>query len=233
MTQVKHALITGAAGGLGHHLVRVFAHAGYHVYACDLVLGGNPCPEIPGGEFHPLDVRSPESVAAVAERVTLEAGSLDVLVNAAAILPANSARILEEFDIEDSLRVFDVNALGALRMTKAFLPLLEKGEDKMIVNLSSEAGSMTTHANYTIRYDYCMSKAALNIQTIILQRYLKPRGIKLLAVHPGWMRTSMGGEKAPVEPADSAAGILALAQKYKGRTDDLIYVDYDGTPRAW
>src|SRR5665647_3691757 len=119
VTQVKHALITGAAGGLGHHLVRVFAHAGYHVYACDLVLGGNPCPEIPGGEFQPLDVRSPESVAAVAERVTLEAGSLDVLVNAAAILPANSARILEEFDIEDSLRVFDVNALGALRMTKA------------------------------------------------------------------------------------------------------------------
>ncbi len=229
----RQALITGAAGGLGRHLVDVFHKAGYHVFACDLVLPGSPAPVVPGGDFVPLDVRSPESVAAVADRVAAEAGTLDVLVNAAAILPANSARILEEFDIEDSLRVFDVNALGALRMTKALLPLLEKGEEKMIVNLSSEAGSMTTHANYTIRYDYCMSKAALNIQTIILQRYLKPRGIKLLAVHPGWMKTAMGGERAPVEPADSAAGILKLAQKYRGRTEDLIYVDYDGTPRAW
>jgi NAD(P)-dependent dehydrogenase (short-subunit alcohol dehydrogenase family) len=78
-----------------------------------------------------------------------------------------------------------------------------------------------------------MSKASLNIQSVILQRYLKPDGIKVLLMHPGWIRTSMGGEKAPVLPENSARGIADVAAKYAHALDAGMYFDYDGSPRAW
>ena len=80
--------------------------------------------------------------------------------------------MIENFDIDGSIALFDVNALGPLCVTKACLDLLRRGGEKLVINISSEAGSMTSHADYINRYDYCMSKAALNVQSVILQRYL-------------------------------------------------------------
>jgi NAD(P)-dependent dehydrogenase (short-subunit alcohol dehydrogenase family) len=77
-----------------------------------------------------------------------------------------------------------------------------------------------------------MSKAALNMQSRILQNYLRPRGFKVLAVHPGWMRTNMGGPNASISPDESAEGIFQLALK-EWTADDPIYVDYRGVPLPW
>lgn len=77
-----------------------------------------------------------------------------------------------------------------------------------------------------------MSKAALNMQSKILQNYLKPRGFKILAVHPGWMKTDMGGVEADIHPDEAAEGIFNLAVK-NWDPDDAIYMDYRGQPLPW
>ncbi len=234
---MKNVLITGVSGGLGSALAREYIKRGYFVLGCDLFKSDKLDALLNADQvqfqFVEMNAGEDESVRRAFEEISRKTDAIDIIVNAAGILPANSANILEDFDITASLDVFNINTLGPLRVTKAFLQLLKNSEDKMLVNISSEAGSMTTHADYTFRYDYCMSKAGVNMQSIILQRYLKDDGIKVLAVHPGWMRTQMGGEEAPITPETSAKGIADLSVKYMHQLDSGIYFDYDGSSRAW
>lgn len=234
---MKTVLITGSSGGLGSSLVMEYIERGFFVFGCDIQKGHKLdliASQYPKQfTFITMDAGNDDSVQSAAKTVAQQTKALDIIVNAVGILPPNSANKLEDFDITASLEVFNINALGPLRVAKAFVDLLKKGEDKVLVNISSEAGSMTTHNNYINRYDYCMSKAGVNMQSVILQRYFKPDGIKVLAVHPGWMKTGMGGEKAVVEPETSAKGIADLAEAHKHLLDNGIYFDYDGSSRAW
>ncbi len=234
---MKTVLITGAAGGLGICLVREYLSRGYRVFGADCAR--RPATDellAEAGEnyvFIETDVTDPAAVQRLADRVSAETESLDILINAAGIFRPESEYLIEDFDIEGSMRIFDVNALGPFRVTKACLGLLRRGNDKLLINISSEAGSMTSHADYICRYDYCMSKAALNIQSVILQRYLKPEGIRVALFHPGWMHTPMGGPNAPVDPADSARGIADIAEGLRGKPDRYMYWNYNGTERPW
>ena len=234
---MKTVLITGAAGGLGIGLVREYLSRNYQVFGADIVRHPetDQLAEDSGGNcmFFEADVADTASVARLAEQVGAETGSLDILVNAAGIIRPESEFLLESFDVDGSRKLFDVNALGPLRVTKAFISLLRRGEEKLLVNISSEAGSMTSHADYINRYDYCMSKAALNIQSVILQRYLKPEGIRVLLFNPGWMHTQMGGPDAPLDPAESARGIVGLAEALRNKPDSYMYWNYNGTERPW
>ena len=234
---MKTVLITRAAGGLGIGLVREYLSRNYRVFGADIVRHPetDQLAEESGGNcmFFEADVADTASVARLAEQVGAETGSLDILVNAAGIIRPESEFLLESFDVDGSRKLFDVNALGPLRVTKAFISLLRRGEEKLLVNISSEAGSMTSHADYINRYDYCMSKAALNIQSVILQRYLKPEGIRVLLFNPGWMHTQMGGPDAPLDPAESARGIVGLAEALRNKPDSYMYWNYNGTERPW
>ena len=102
-------------------------------------------------------------------------------------------------------------------MGQQFLPLLEKSGLKLIINILSEAGSVADCRREN-QFAYCMSKAALNMQSKILQNYLKPRGFKILAIHPGWIRTNMGGPQAPL-PAEGAAEVEVLLWEDGGITE--------------
>ena len=238
---MKTVLITGAAGGLGICLVREYLSRGYRVFGADI--GKRPdtdklLAEANGNYlFFETDVADTSSVQKLAERVSAQTGSLDILINAAGIIRPESEDILEKFDIDGSRKLFDVNALGPLRVVKSCISLLRRGKEKLLINISSEAGSMTTHADYINRYDYCMSKAALNIQSIILQRYVKQEGIRVLLFNPGWMHTQMGGPNAPINPADSARGIADLSASLCGKIEDIpatgMFWNYDGTERPW
>ncbi len=137
---------------------------------------------------------------------------LDLIINNAALLYRESAvNPIERIDLDAAAETLDVNALGPLRVLKHFLPLLYGGPRAMVVNLSSEAGG-TPDCQRDAWYAYCMSKAALNMASMILQNYLREKGIKVLAVHPGWMRTRMGGEDAKYYNLESARAILELAE---------------------
>jgi NAD(P)-dependent dehydrogenase (short-subunit alcohol dehydrogenase family) len=116
-------------------------------------------------------------------------------------------------------------------MIQQFLPLLKKGKRKLLINISSEAGSIADSTR-TGEMAYCMSKAALNMQSKILHNYLAPKGIKVLAVHPGWVRTDMGGKDADISAQESAEGIFMLATQ-TWKADDTIYLDYRGNPMRW
>lgn len=234
---MKTILITGANGGLGNCLVKKYCSESYKVFAFDYRLDNNSermKNELENVElFSFIDVRDPSSIKKAWDVVSAKTDKIDILINAAGILPENSANVLEKFDIEGALDVYSTNALGPLRIVQRFLDMIRKGEGKTIVNISSEAGSLSTHNNYINRYDYCMSKAALNMQSVILQRYLRPENIRVVAIHPGWMKTVMGGEDAPIPPEISADGIFNLVGTCSCDFECGIYFDYDGSRRDW
>lgn len=141
--------------------------------------------------------------------------------------------MLEELDLTGSLleQTMTVNAFGPLRVTQKLLPLLRRGTLKRIVNISSEAGSIGD-CDRTSWFPYCMSKSALNMQVKILHNYLASDGFKVLAIHPGWMRTDMGGPEAPLQPDDAADAIFRLTQG-EPRLGEPIFLDYQGKTMSW
>lgn len=225
-------LVTGADRGLGRAFVEHLSARGFRVFAG--VRGMSERAE-PPREASPdvtelaLDVTKLETVRAAAERVRERVGSLDVLINNAGINP-DMGIPLPELDFDMVTHVLDVNALGPLRVAQQFLPLLELGEKKLIVNISSEAGSIE-RCGRSSWFGYCMSKAALNMQTRILENDLRPRGFRVFAVHPGWMRTSMGSPEAPLAPEESAERIAALL--LDADTPPPQFFQHDGSAYPW
>ncbi len=235
---MENVIITGGTGGLGGYLTDEFLRDGCQVFALDIVPEKNAAghEDRNSGRYHFLqvDMRSEDAVKETIAQIAQRTPQIDLLVNCCGILPENSAHVLEDHDIDSTLDVFNVNTLGPLRCIKHALPLLRKGKGRTVVNISSEAGSMMAHANYTIRYDYCGSKAAMNIQSIILQRYLKEEGFKVLLFNPGWMRTQIGGENAPLLPADAAAALHdRIREQQENDQYEICLMDYDGKVRAW
>ncbi|MGN6143145.1 MAG: SDR family oxidoreductase [Mesorhizobium sp.] len=199
-------LVTGAGRGLGRELVRQYATDGWQVIACGRHLPAEGFE--PGAEFQPLDVADPESVSALAAR--LAGRPLDVLVNNAAV--RSPAAGLHRFEPDDFLAVLRINTLGPVLVTRALLPNLNLGRDPVVANIGSRAGSMAEGLldDDDDDYAYRCSKAALNMATVQFARDLKPDGITVLSLHPGWVKTDMGGEEAVLPVADSARALRAL-----------------------
>jgi NAD(P)-dependent dehydrogenase (short-subunit alcohol dehydrogenase family) len=233
----RSVCITGADMGLGLELVRVFLQNGWRVFAGSYQQGeGLIALAQKAGENLTVisqDVSDAASVRASAQAVGEKTTTLDVLINCAGVSISDTPVQLPDLDIESGRfqRTMEVNAFGPLRVIQAFLPLVENGEKKLIVNVSSEAGSIGMSQRISM-YSYCMSKAALNMACKIVQNWGKERGIKVLAIQPGWMKTNMGGPNAEVDPADTAAGIYALVER-SWHADDPIYMDYAGKPLPW
>ena len=125
----------------------------------------------------------------------------------------------------------DVNAFGPLRVTQQFLPLLEKGQMKRLVYISSEAGSIGDCPRKT-EFGYTMSKAALNMEVKLLNNYLEPRGYAVFAIHPGWIRTDMGGPNADISAEEAAEDVYRLTLQERGENSP-IFMQRDGSVKAW
>lgn len=238
MSETHSICITGCDRGLGQTLALSFAARGHRVFAgvLDPASQGNPVFEEAGITALQLDVCSLPSVTAFAEAVAGACDAVDVLVNNAARLGDIETNIDGPLDFEDILATLNTNAVGPLRVTQCLLPLLRRGRLKSIVNISSEAGSLG-QAWREAWFGYGMSKAALNMGSVICQNHLKREGFQTVLMHPGYLRTYMHGQKnmkADLEPEAVAGFICEVALRQRQTpTDTVPYIDHQGAPLPW
>lgn len=207
----KTIVVTGADRGLGLAVVKDFLEKGYVVFAGQYMPDWGELGELKKeyGEnlcILPLDVSKDSSVKAAVEIVKEKADTLDMLINNAGIAGA-AGDIYELEDLNKGLAMYNTNCLGSLRMVHAFLPLLEKGTEKRLCFVSSEAGSISV-CHRTEGFVYPMSKTALNMAVRLLFEELYPKGYTFRLFHPGWVKSYMSGTKSTVgkfEPEESAA----------------------------
>lgn len=229
---MKNVLITGSSRGLGYALAEEYAANGFYVFACarDIKTDGLKRLKEKYKENISLiimDVSHSESVERAAEQVKQMVTHLDIIINNAAVHSEDSFAELETVNIDNCIEVYNIDALGPLRVTKAFCSLLDHGELKVLANISSESGSISD-CKREKEFDYCMSKAALNMESKLLQNYLIKRDIKVLAIHPGWIRSDMGGANADFSTNESAKNVLNIIDQYKDNLDGPVFVDYTG-----
>jgi NAD(P)-dependent dehydrogenase (short-subunit alcohol dehydrogenase family) len=194
----KSVLITGANRGIGFEIARQLAGRGISVWltARNNQKGNAALLKLIGEKrsvrFLQLDVSDPESVHSASEKLKEQIPRLDVLVNNAGVVLRGSDNILQ-VSPEKLIETFCINAFGALWVTQAFADLLQNGS--RVINISSGAGEicggMSAYAPV-----YSITKTALNAITCQLAHSLKPQGVLVNAVCPGWVRTDMGGSSA-------------------------------------
>ena len=214
-------LVTGASRGLGRALAELYAAAGFRVIACMRQA-------ITGVEA--LDVADAGSIAALAER--LKGQPIDIVVNNAAVRGDTGG--LDTLETGDFLEVMRVNALAPLLLARALRPNLLAGGRRVLVNIGSRAGSLAegTIDDEDGDYAYRCSKAALNMATVKLAQDFRRDGIAVISLHPGWVRTDMGGLEAAVDVAESAAGLTALIDATT-LAETGSFRAYDGRTVAW
>ncbi|MFC7883449.1 SDR family oxidoreductase [Streptomyces sp. NPDC057376] len=211
-------LITGANKGLGRETARRLVEAGHTVYIGSRVeRSGQKEAARLGARCVPIDITDDESVRAAAESVGREAGRLDVLVNNAGVIGWGNDALAAT--AEAVRRTYDTNVFGAVRVTKAFLPLLEASEAPVIVNVSSGLGSLSIAGDpesyrgqlpaYYPALAYNSSKAALNMLTAQYARMLP--GFRINAVDPGHTATDLNGHTGPQTVAEGADVIVRMA----------------------
>ncbi len=223
-------LVTGANRGLGLEFARSYAADGWRVHACcRQPEKAKNLKQLDGDiEIHRVDVNDGLKVAALARSLKDEA--IDILINNAGVFGPRKGR-LGSIPYDDWLQVFQVNVLGALRVTENLIDSVSASERKLIVNISSKMGSITTTSGGD-QYIYRSSKAALNMVSKNLAIDLKERGISVISVHPGWVRTDMGGPSADVSPEESVAGLRKVIdtadQSASGR-----FFTFEGEELPW
>jgi NAD(P)-dependent dehydrogenase (short-subunit alcohol dehydrogenase family) len=212
---MKTVLVTGANKGIGREVARQLAAKGFRVFigARNRSAGRKAADEIAtnGGKatFLEIDVSDNASVTAAARELSKIVDHLDVLVNNAGIMVDGDDAILE---ISDKLfrETIETNTLGALRVTRAFAPLLGKSKAPRIINVSSGGGQLTGGADGWSPA-YCISKTALNGVTSQLATALPKFAVN--SVCPGWVRTGMGGRNATRSVQEGADTIVWLASQ--------------------
>jgi NAD(P)-dependent dehydrogenase (short-subunit alcohol dehydrogenase family) len=224
-SEKKVALVTGANRGIGFETARQLAQKGITVV---LAARSAKAAEESAARLKQenldvfpvkLDVTNAQDRAAAVKTVTDKFGKLDILVNNAGVGPQDGMFNFKTVDTteEELQTIFGTNVFATIAVTRAFLPLLKKSEAGRIVNLSSILGSLTLHAdpNSPIAsvktYAYDASKTALNAFTIHLAAELKDSKIKVNSAHPGWVKTEMGTDAAPMEIPDGAKTSVELA----------------------
>lgn len=221
------SLVTGATRGIGLEFARQLSERG------DVVLATARDPKNAGEltsfrlSIGGLDVSDPISIEGLTE--ALAGRPIDVLINNAGV--GSPTKSINDCTADELQRVFMINSVAPILVAKAVLPSLRLGKRKLIVNISSQLASITNNTGGS-SYAYRASKAALNQLNKSLANELGPEGFTCVVVHPGWVRTDMGGPSAPILPPDSVKMLLKLID---GLTpaDNGKFFNNDGTVLPW
>lgn len=199
-------VVTGASRGIGLELVRQLAARGETVEAaCRAPERASALSGIAGAvRVHRCDIGDPASVRAFA--AALGDAPVDVVINNAGVW-GGEHQDLADLDLDEAARTFQVDALGPMRVTLALLPNVRRGTGKKLAHITSGMGSIGDNTSGGT-YGYRMAKAALNMAARTLAMDLRPEGIVSIVINPGWVKTDMGGPRAPTAVADSARGVL-------------------------
>ena len=223
-------LITGANRGLGLEFTRQYAADGWRVFAaCRDPAGARDLAAVEGDvSAETLDVDDGSQVAALANK--LSGQPIDVLINNAGIYgPKDVTRDTVDYDAWG--QVFRTNTMSPLAVSAAFAANVAQGGQKKIITLSSIMGSIAENDS-SGDFIYRSSKAAVNAVMKSLAGDLKSEGITVVVLHPGWVRTDMGGPDASIEAPESVTGMRAVIAGLK-ESDSGRFLNYDGTEIPW
>ena len=227
-------LITGANRGIGLEMTRLYAATGHHVLACcrapaKAVELANVAKQYGGVRPLGVEVSKGESVAALANELGEQ--PIDVLINNAGMPgPAAKNQSLANMDYEGWAETFAVNTMAPLRMLQAFRRNLAAGTHPKAVTITSQMGALGL--DMVAMYAYCTSKAAVNKLMRLASFELKKEGIAVALIHPGWVRTDMGGPQAQLSPEESAAGIVSVIEKLS-LAETGCFKTWNGETHVW
>tara|TARA_Y100001935_G_scaffold202978_1_gene171542 strand:+ start:1289 stop:1966 length:678 start_codon:yes stop_codon:yes gene_type:complete len=225
---MRTAVVTGASRGIGSEFVVRLLDAGWKVYAgyrsdllrLELINNHNlVCQR--------LDVTDNNSIS---EFVKIIDNDVDLLINNAGV-PDGRWRNIKEIDDEWMLEVLNINSVGPVRMVKALYDKMNHKSLTTVAMISSLMGSIDDcHSGRS--YAYRASKTALNMLSVAMKKEAKEDNISILILHPGWVKTRMGGEHAPVELVDSVEGMMKLINA-QTLDDSGKFFQYDGVELPW
>jgi NAD(P)-dependent dehydrogenase (short-subunit alcohol dehydrogenase family) len=216
-------LITGAGRGLGLELARQYAQDGWRVIG---TVRDGDLKKI-GAESLKVDVTDFAAVKALPAK--LKGEPLDVLFCNAGII-GKRGMALGSFDYAEWEKVLRVNLLGAAAVIEVLADNVAASERKTIAVMSSRLGSITETSGMTLPYS--TSKAALNLLAKALAETLRPRGVIVAALSPGWVSTDMGGQGAPLTPEVSVRGLRKVLGGLR-REDSGKVFSHDGSQIPW
>lgn len=226
---MKTVLITGANRGIGLGLVKHYLADGWQVHAT--YRAENHSQELLRLESkqlvcHPWDVTDYQGLSEFAN--TLPA--IDLLINNAGYYGPKGYGF-GNTDVDEWRKVFEINTIAPLKLVEALYPNLQKGQLKKIACLSSKVGSMTDNTSGG-GYIYRSSKAALNSVVKSLSNDLTDEGFTVLALHPGWVQTEMGGPNALIDTTTSARGLVEVIEKADQNCSGQ-FINYNGDRLPW
>ena len=230
---MSNVLITGANRGIGLELARCYAGNGDTVFACcrspeeasDLIALKNEHDN--NVQIFPLDVTDPDSISGL--KAILDEMPIDILINNAGIIgPENQSTWNMDFD--GFIETLNINTLSPLRILQAFLDNLKASTSPKAITISSRMGSFTS--TNTNQIAYRASKAAVNRVMFAAAADLKKDGITVAVMHPGWVRTDMGGPGADISPTQSGAGLFKVIENLQIYNSGG-YFDWDGSDIKW
>lgn len=231
MQTPMHILITGANRGLGLGYVAHYAALGHHVYATarnlqqatDLHALAATYPNI---QLYPLEAASPSAISQLAQ--TLAGKQIDLLISNAGTYPKSN---LAHAEMDEWLTAFQVNTLSTYYLAQAFLPHLKRSPSPKLIAMTSKMGSVTDNTSGG-SYIYRSSKAALNMVVKSLAIDLAAQNIIVTVLHPGWVRTEMGGPDGLIDVATSIQGLTQVIDGLSPAQSGHFY-DYTGKALPW
>jgi NAD(P)-dependent dehydrogenase (short-subunit alcohol dehydrogenase family) len=220
-------LITGANRGIGLELARQYSAAGWQIIGTARRPDSADELRAIDAEVLQLDVTDQQSVDQLAR--DLADRPIDILINNAGIQPLMWK--LADIDFGEFERALNVNTIGPVRVVQALLPNLRSGEFRKVVNVTTNLSSIADNTDGGF-YGYRESKAALNMFTRSLAAELGPEGFICIVLHPGWVRTDLGGPDAPLNVTESVTGMRRVIESLVP-ADNGSFHTYAGEQMAW